>query len=71
MLVLSRKIGEKICIDGEITLTVLSVQGNRIRLGIVAPESHSIQRSEIVERRKEFEVSVRAEPEFLSHSAMH
>ncbi|MFO1022674.1 MAG: carbon storage regulator [Planctomycetales bacterium] len=71
MLVLSRKIGEKICIDGDITLTVLGIQGNRIRLGIVAPETHSIQRSEILERRKEFEISIPADPEFVSHIGSH
>ncbi len=37
MLVLSRKLGERIAIDGEIQLEVLEVSGNRVRLGIVAP----------------------------------
>jgi len=47
MLVLSRRIGEKVCIDGEITLTVLAIHGNRIRLGITAPEHCHVRRAEI------------------------
>jgi len=37
MLVLSRKVGEKIVIDGNITVEVVKVQGNRITFGIQAP----------------------------------
>jgi hypothetical protein len=37
MLVLSRKVGEKLVIDGNITVEVVRIQGNRITLGIVAP----------------------------------
>lgn len=47
MLVLSREVGEKIVIDGNITITVLSVRGNRVRLGIEAPAVIGIRRSEI------------------------
>jgi len=46
MLVLSRKSGEKIVIAGEITVQVLGISGNRVRLGIVAPEQCRISRSE-------------------------
>jgi carbon storage regulator CsrA len=37
MLVLSRKVGEKLVIDGNITVEVVRIQGNRITLGLVAP----------------------------------
>jgi carbon storage regulator len=47
MLVLTRKRGEAIEIDGRIEVRVLSVQGNRVRLGIVAPESVAVRRSEV------------------------
>jgi len=50
MLVLSRKPGDSIQIADNITLTVLSAKGDRIRLGIKAPENVRIMRSEIVER---------------------
>lgn len=48
MLVLTRKRGEAIEIDGRIEVRVLSVQGNRVRLGVVAPESVSVRRGELV-----------------------
>ncbi|PQO37913.1 carbon storage regulator [Blastopirellula marina] len=47
MLVLSRRIGEKIDIGDGITVTVLKVTGKTIRLGIEAPDSVTIRRSEI------------------------
>ena len=49
MLVLSRKSGEKILIAGDITVTVLSVQGNRVRLGIEAPGEYRVLRAELAE----------------------
>ena len=48
MLVLSRKVGEKIVIPQQnITLTVLEVRGDRIRLGITAPADVAVHRQEI------------------------
>lgn len=48
MLVLTRKRGEQIEIAGQIRVTVVGVQGNRVRLGIDAPDHVSIRRGEIV-----------------------
>jgi carbon storage regulator len=48
MLVLTRKRGELIQIDGNIQITVISVQGNRVRLGIEAPDSVTVRRGELV-----------------------
>ncbi len=47
MLVLSRKVGERIVIDGGITVTVLESTGSRVRLGFDAPRDVFIRRSEI------------------------
>jgi carbon storage regulator CsrA len=47
MLVLSRKRGERICIGSKITIDVLEVRGNRVKLGIAAPSSVSVHREEI------------------------
>ncbi len=47
MLVLGRKVGETIVIDGQISVTVLEIKGGRIKLGIQAPSSVSIHRSEL------------------------
>lgn len=47
MLVLSRKVGEKFLIGDEITVEVLKIEGSKIRLGIVAPRSVRVLRSEL------------------------
>lgn len=47
MLVLSRKIGERIVIDDEVTISVVSVNGGKVRLGIEAPDSVPVWRAEI------------------------
>ncbi len=51
MLVLTRRTGEAIVIDANIRLTVVSVKGDRIRIGIEAPPSVVVDRQEIHERR--------------------
>lgn len=48
MLVLTRKVGEKIVIGGNIELTVLEIQGTRVRLGFEAPDSVRVLRSELI-----------------------
>lgn len=52
MLVLTRRPGEEIVIDGDIRVTIVSVRGDRIRIGIAAPPSVVVDREEIHERRK-------------------
>lgn len=48
MLVLTRSVGERLIIgDGEITLTILAVRGNQVRLGIDAPPDVSVHREEV------------------------
>ena len=47
MLVLTRKIGEKVMIGDEISVTILGLSGNHVRLGINAPETVKIHREEI------------------------
>jgi len=54
MLVLSRKIGEEIVIDDVIRVKIVSIQGNRVKLGIVAPEEVTVHREEIHRQRMEF-----------------
>jgi carbon storage regulator len=50
MLVLTRRIGETVTIGNDITLTVLSVRGNQVRVGIGAPKEVEVHREEIYER---------------------
>lgn len=49
MLVLTRKIGESIMIGDQIEVKVISVEGDQVKLGIVAPKSVKVHRSEIFE----------------------
>ena len=49
MLVLGRKVGEKLVIDGNITVEVVKIQGNRISLGIVAPSNIKVLRGELTQ----------------------
>jgi carbon storage regulator len=51
MLVLSRRIGEEIVIDGSIRVTVMAIRGNRVRIGIIAPEFVRVDRDEVHMRR--------------------
>jgi carbon storage regulator len=48
MLVLTRKAGERIVIDDSIVVEVLEVQGNRVRIGIQAPQGITILRQELL-----------------------
>jgi carbon storage regulator len=50
MLVLSRKINEKIVIDGGIVVTVVKIEGGQVRLGIEAPEHIKVYREEILKK---------------------
>jgi carbon storage regulator len=54
MLVLTRRSGETIVIDGKIRITVTMVRKDRIRLGIAAPMSVRVDRDEVHERRAAF-----------------
>ena len=54
MLVLTRNVGEKIIIDGNIQITVVAVKGNKVRIGIEAPDHVRVDRQEIHDRRAEF-----------------
>jgi carbon storage regulator len=53
MLVLSRKLNERILIDGDIRITVLGLRGNQVRIGIEAPGSVRVIREELTLRSPE------------------
>jgi len=52
MLILTRRVGETVMIGDDVTITVLGVKGNQVRVGINAPKSVAVHREEIYERIK-------------------
>jgi carbon storage regulator len=52
VLILTRRIGETVMIGDDVTVTVLRVKGNQVRLGVNAPKTVSVQREEIFHRLK-------------------
>lgn len=63
MLVLSRKPNEEILIGDNIRLTVVSIQGNQVKLGFTAPSDVTIFRSELIEGSNHAPATVGAAPE--------
>lgn len=52
MLILTRKIGEVLLVGDDVEITVLSIRGNQVKLGVNAPKEISVHRQEIYERIK-------------------
>lgn len=58
MLVLSRRESEKIRINDDITITVVRVSGNKVRIGIEAPDHYRIMRGELIAEEDERHLSL-------------
>lgn len=53
MLILTRRVGETLKIGDDVTVTVLGVKGNQVRIGVDAPKDVAVHREEIYERIKQ------------------
>jgi len=58
MLVLTRKPDESICINDNVVVTVLSIQGNKVRLGIQASREMPVHRKDVYERIQDLSMTV-------------
>ena len=50
MLILTRRVGESLMIGDDVTITVLGVKGNQVRIGVKAPKEVAVHREEILNR---------------------
>ena len=64
MLILTRRIGETLMINDDITVTVLGVKGNQVRIGVNAPKDVAVHREEIYLR-----IQAEKEPENIAHQS--
>lgn len=62
MLILTRRVGETVMIGDNVTITVLGVKGNQVRVGINAPKNVPVHREEIYERIKREQGQVEKDP---------
>ena len=62
MLILTRRVGETVMIGEDVTVTVLGVKGNQVRIGVNAPRDVAVHREEIFERIKREEQGGEARP---------
>jgi len=61
MLILTRRVGETLMVGDEVTVTVLGVKGNQVRIGVNAPKDVAVHREEIYQRIQNENADIEAE----------
>lgn len=56
MLILTRKVGESLLIGDDVSITILNIRGNQVKVGVKAPKTISVHREEIYQRIKQAEL---------------
>ena len=62
MLILTRRVGERLFIGGDVQVTVLAVRGEQVRVGIAAPKHVPVHREEVYERVRQDQAVAKNEP---------
>ena len=65
MLILTRRVGETLMIGDSVTVTVLGVKGNQVRIGITAPKDVAVHREEIYQRIQRGEDAGHPDPDAM------
>ncbi len=68
MLILTRRVGESLIIGDDVTITVLGVKGNQVRIGVNAPRDVAVHREEILNRIQADAASDREEDEGVGNA---
>ncbi|NVZ10945.1 carbon storage regulator CsrA [Allochromatium humboldtianum] len=71
MLILTRRVGETLMIGDEVTVTVLGVKGNQVRIGVNAPRDVAVHREEIYERIKREQAGVGQDAPVMGQPAQY